>query len=146
MGQLTVPQPRAYNLTADSNRIDLPQAAEKTFEGSALGDKSSLGNARQLVAGDNFLGFCDIAGVQDNSGGTDGSQTIPVIDKGAVWLTVASASTMALGAKVFASDGNTFTVGSAAGANSRIGVIEQKTAGSTTYCCVQFAGVGRRAG
>ncbi|MGO9787563.1 MAG: hypothetical protein ACLPL5_12260 [Stellaceae bacterium] len=146
MAQLTVPNPRTFDLTADVSRIDFPQAAEKTFEGSALGDKSGLGNVRQLVAGDKFIGFADIAGYQDNSAGTDGSMTIPIIDKCNVWLNVASASTMPIGSKVFASDGNTFTVASAAGANSQIGCIRQKTAGSSTYCSVSAAGVGRRAG
>jgi len=142
MANLTVATPRPFAIEVESNEIPLPQAAENTLEGSALGDKSSLGNARTLVAADNFLGFAVQS--NNNSAGTDGSVTILVKDKGLVDLVVTSASTVSIGASVYASDGNTFTAASSG--NSKIGVIRRKIPGVTNFCTVAIAGVGRKAG
>jgi hypothetical protein len=142
MGQLTVPTPRSWDIDPDTSETAQPQAAEKIYEGSALSDKSGLGNVRQLVKTENFVGFAMQS--NDNSAGTDGSTTITVKDKGTVNLSVTSASTVSIGAKVYATDGNTFTAASTSAV--AIGAIRRKIPGSTTFCSVRIAGKGVQAG
>ena len=142
MGQLSVPTPRSWDIDADTNETAQPQAAEKTYEGAALSDKSGLGNVRQLIYSENFIGFA--VQTNDNSAGTDGSTTINVKDKGSVILSVASASTVSIGAAVYAKDSNTFTAASTSAV--AIGVIRRKIPGSSTFCSVRIQGKGQKAG
>ncbi len=142
MGQLTVPTPRAWDVDADSYELAQPQAAEVTYEGAALSDKSGAGNVHQLVYSEHFVGFAKQT--SDNSAGTDGSTTINVKDKGTVVLSVTSASTVSIGAVVYAKDSNTFTAASTSAV--AIGIIRRKIPGSSTFCSVRINGVGQKAG
>jgi len=143
MANLTGPSPRTYEVNADPNELDYPQGSEQTWEGSALTDAGSPGSgtnvAHTLIAGENFLGFANTS--QNNASGTAFS-TINVKGKGCAKLTVTGVTAASIGASVYASDGNTFTLTSTS--NTRIGTVKQIISG--TLCLVQFAGVGFKVG
>lgn len=137
MSQLTSPLPRTLELDG-RNFQDYPMVSNVTiYQGSAVSDSGSPGSAtntaHQLVAGENFLGFAN-ATVTNASGG---SSTINVITTGVVKLSVTGVSSTSLGAEVYASDGNTFTLTSSA--NSAIGRVVNIISGTT--CLVRFTGL-----
>lgn len=103
------------------------------YEGAAVGENAA-GYSRPLVAGDPFQGFA-VAKV-DNTAGSAGDKRVTVRRKGLVRLTVAGAATVTAndGAKVYASDDNTFTL--TATSNSLIGVVSRWDA--PTDCLVHF--------
>ncbi|MDP9175622.1 MAG: hypothetical protein M3O30_17400 [Planctomycetota bacterium] len=144
MANLTNAASRTFEMLADEQ--DYPMAAAKIYQGSALSDAGSPGAATNvaetLVAGENFLGFANTT--IDNSGGTAGSQTIDMKCKGTVLLVVAGLAATSLGASVYASDGNTFTL--TAAANSKIGVVKKILSVSAGTALVSFSGVQYRAG
>jgi len=113
----------------DKSYIDTEQSTVNTlvasaaiFEGSALGSTSGL--ARQLVAGDVFLGFAKEnaavgADVQIDPPGQAIRKILPVVG-------VVAGS---VGASVYASDGATFTLTSAS--NTLIGTVLRVVSGTT---------------
>lgn len=97
---------------------DLPVvAADVIYEGSAIG--TTLGNARPLVAGDRFAGFAD--STADNSLGAAGAINVKVRERGKIRLPVTGVVAGSVGAKVYASDDDTFTT--TAASNSLIGSV-----------------------
>lgn len=97
---------------------DLPVvAADVIYEGAAVGTTS--GNARPLVAGDRFAGFAD--GTADNALGAAGAIKVKVRERGKIQLPVTGVVAGSLGAKVYASDDDTFTL--TATSNSLIGYV-----------------------
>ena len=119
MTQLTYESPRPFvpgNISAGPMK-----AGVKIYEGSAVGIEVATGYARQLEAGDTFLGFA--VRTVDNAGGADGALDIKVESEGNVILTVASLAITDVGAEVYASDGNTFT--KTATSNTRIGYVRR---------------------
>lgn len=91
------------------------------YRASAVG--LYAGYARQLVAGDPFLGFAEKKADNTITGHANGFIFCRVRRHGWVKLAVASAAATDLGKPVFASDGNTFVL--TEGSNSFIGYIER---------------------
>jgi hypothetical protein len=107
--------PRIYEI---GERNSFPMAAGAIlYEGSAVGINPATGYARQLVAGDIFVGFSEAK--FDNSLGNAGDQSVRPYQEGRIQLPVAGAAITNLGAPVYASDDNTFTL--TQGSNTYIG-------------------------
>jgi predicted RecA/RadA family phage recombinase len=141
MAQLTHANPRPFTQPVD-NQQDYPMTASVIYEGSAVSDAgspgSASGNAEQLVAGENFLGFAHET--VNNSAGSAGSTTINVVTSGIAQLSVTGVTNASTGVDVYASDGNTFTTTSTS--NSLIGRVVKVISGTT--CSVRFWGVGMK--
>ena len=139
MCNLTADAPRIFETGHDEylNEITLT-ASTKIYAGSAVGTSSSL--ARQLVAGDPFVGFCteycDSTVSTDLNIPTRGYATrVKVKSKGVVKLSVVGVTAVTNeGATVYASDGATFTLSSTS--NTAIGKILHWEVGTT--CLVAF--------
>lgn len=143
MANLTHTQPRTYQVLPVAY-LDYPVAAAKVYEGSALSDTSSTAPgvagtnvAETLVATENFIGFANAT--VDNSAGVSGA-TINVVAAGVIQLVVTGVTAASVGATVYASDGNTFTLTSSG--NTTIGKVIQIVSGTTVL--VKFEGVGFR--
>ncbi|BBK44130.1 hypothetical protein STVA_41500 [Allostella vacuolata] len=116
MTTLAVDKPRDEEL-GDQN--DLPViAADIIYEGAAVGDNGS-GYARPLVAGDPFRGFAITRA--DNAAGLAGARSVRVRHHGRAVLPVAGIAITSVGAVVYASDDDTFTM--TASTNSPIGTV-----------------------
>lgn len=103
MTQLSAALARTYELGDQTDHAVKQSAA--IYEGSAVG--LTAGYARQLTAGDTFLGFAmeDVAAPS-----ADGGATVRVLQKGKVVLTISSIAVTDIGKIVYASDGNAFTL------------------------------------
>jgi hypothetical protein len=113
--------------------------ADIIYEGSAVG--LSSGNARPLVAGDQFVGFCTERA--DNSAGAAAAINVKVLQRGLAVLAVTGVTAASdVGKAVYASDDDTFTL--TASTNSPIGRVVRWIA--STSCVVMFdatrAGLG----
>jgi hypothetical protein len=142
MATLAKDTPRAYELTGghpDYNEIPAI-ATDIIYNGAAVGESSSAGTGRPLVAGDNFLGFC--VEQCDNSTGAAGAKLIKVLTTGVAWLTVANIDNIDdLGVTVYASDDDTFTTTSTS--NSAIGKVKRYDS-ATGKALVAFESVTNR--
>ena len=113
-------------LTADTTRKyenglldDLPVKASSTiYRGDAVGVTS--GYCRQLVAGDQFVGFAQAKAVGTAS---DGGVNVNLLKEGMVELSITSIAVTDIGKAVFASDSNTFTLTGTS--NSKIGYVRR---------------------
>jgi len=134
MATLAANQKRVYEFNEDPLLNDVPViASDIIFEGAAVGESSSTGNARPLQGGDTFLGFA--VAKADNSSGSVGDTYVRVRSKGIVKLTVTNVSADDdLGVAVYASDDDTFTTASTG--NTQIGVLHRWV--SSTTCMVRF--------
>ena len=120
------------NMLADD--IPMVAGAATIYEGSAVGESASTGNARALVAGDTFLGFSIAQRVQA-AGAAIGAENARVYRKGTVKLAVTGVTgDDDLNAAVYASDDGTFTLSSTG--NSSIGKVGRWISGTT--CMVRF--------
>jgi len=130
---LSAAKNRVYEVNVDPLLNDVPMIASDTiYAGAAVGESSSTGNARPLVAGDTFLGFA-VATVTNTS--TIGDYTVRVRQRGVVKLDVTGISADDdLGTAVYASDDDTFTTTS--GSNTQIGKVVRWISGTT--CMVYF--------
>ena len=108
-------QPRIYEI-GERNAFPIA-AATIIYEGSAVGVNPATGDARQLNAGDNFVGFSEAK--FDNSLGNAGDLNCRTYQEGRIQLAVPGASITSLGVPVYASDDNTFTL--TQGSNTYIG-------------------------
>lgn len=101
---------RNFEFNEDPLYNDIPIiATDIVFEGAAVGESSSNGTGRPLVAGDVFLGFA--IAKADNASGAAGDINIRVREKGRVQLVVTGVSSKAdLGATVYGDDDNAFTL------------------------------------
>lgn len=133
---LAMNSPRAYE-EGDYNSHPMI-ANDIIYEGAALGDNGA-GYARPLVAGDKFLGFA--AKKADNTGGAAGAIRVLVRDEGKAELALATVAITDVGADVYASDDDTFTL--TVGANSKIGVVSRYV--DATTAVVSFAARGAEA-
>lgn len=142
MATLAKDTPRAYENTGghpDVNEIPAI-ATDIIYNGAAVGQSSSAGTGRPLVAGDDFLGFC--VEQCDNSAGAAGAKLIKVFTSGVVWLTVTSGDNIDdLTDTVYASDDDTFVKASTG--NSAIGKIKRYDS-ATGKCLVAFESVINR--
>lgn len=124
---------RTFEFNEDELLDDVPVIADDiVYEGSAVGESSSTGYGRPLVAGDTFLGFSNSK--CDNAGGSAGAKNIRVRKKGTVKLAVTGASVASLGDTVYASDDDTFTLTSTD--NTAIGKVVRHV--TSTICMVRF--------
>jgi len=99
---------------------DLPVLAAVIIpEGAAVSNDAGVpGNMDNLAAGEDFRGFA--ARRSDNSSGLSGAKDVVLYQEGTIQLSVATvADSDDVGAPVYASDNNTFTL--VAGGNSKIG-------------------------
>lgn len=134
MTTLAANKKRIYEVNEDAvlNDVNII-AADIVYEGSAVGESSSSGTGRPLQAGDVFLGFC--IAKTDNSTGSASAKQIRVRQKGTVKLAVTGVSGVAdVGATVYASDDDTFTLSSTS--NTAIGKIVRHV--SSTTVMVRF--------
>lgn len=137
MATLAADVKRAYELGVEPLYNDIPViASDIIYEGAAVGESSSTGNARPLVAGDSFLGFA--ARRADNAAGAIGAKNVRVRQQGVVELTVTGVTADDdFGIAVYASDDATFTTSSTS--NSQIGKLVRWV--SSTTALVFFQGV-----
>jgi hypothetical protein len=143
MATLAVDKPRAYSLTgAHPDYNEYPAiATDIIYLGAAVGESSSAGTGRPLVAGDNFLGFCQEK--CDNSTGAAADKLIKVLQSGYIWLTVTSVDNINdVGDTVYASDDDTFTLASTS--NSAIGKLIRYDSTRTNKALVYFEALYRR--
>jgi hypothetical protein len=139
MAQLTADTPRVFESTVNEFNEVPADDALTIYAGSMVGEVSSTGLYRQLVAGDNFAGFA--VEKCDNSAGADGAKNIKVRQRGYVKMAVTGASAFAQnGDTVYASDGNTLTTASTG--NSTVGKIYRWVVSTT--CIVYFEAVSVR--
>ena len=82
-------------------------AGDIISEGAAVGDNGS-GYARPLQAGDYFYGFAEQNA--DNAAGAAGDVKVRVRTQGAVQVPISGLAITNIGAAVYASDDNTFTL------------------------------------
>lgn len=131
MTQLTANTPRSFDQRADDflQRESYGLAVQVAYVGSAMGWDRTNSIARQLVAGDAFLGF--LARKKDNSGGSAGDKKVELVSVGVArgLAVTGAAATTEPGTPVYASDGAAFTL--TAGANSRIGRVVRGTGTDT---------------
>lgn len=134
MATLSANTKRVFEFNEDPLLNDVPViASDIIYEGAAVGESSSTGNARPLVAGDVFLGFA--VAKADNSSGSVGDTYVRVRQKGIVKLTVTGVTADDdLGIAVYASDDDTFTTSSTG--NTQIGKLIRWI--SSTTCMVRF--------
>lgn len=117
MTTLAADKVRTYEL-GDYN--DLPMvAADIIYEGAAVGIVAGSGHARPLVAGDAFAGFAGFKA--DNSAGAAAALNVRIRRKGTIVLPIASLVATSVGASVYASDDDTFTLTSSG--NTKIGTV-----------------------
>jgi len=127
MSQLTAAITQSYEVPAEYNEIPVLDNVV-IYRGSAVG--LSGGYARQLVAGDTFVGFAEDTVDNTVTGHASGFKNVQVRAHGCVLLTIASvAVTDNLVSDVYASDGNTYT--KTAGGNSLIGKVYRYISSTT---------------
>src|SRR5687768_6103133 len=104
MAQLTANKSRIYELIDGECFDDLAVAAAVAiYEGSAVGEVVGTGLARQLVAGDQFLGFADAK--VDNLAGAASAKNVHLRTRGRLKVVGMTVAATDLGAKVYMSDG-----------------------------------------
>lgn len=113
MTQLGANLQRTYVL---GDQAEHPASTGAIYEGSAVGLTS--GYARQLVAGDPFVGF---ARKGCPASGANGTEKVLVQRRGRILLTIDTVAITDVGKPVYASDGNAFTL--TASTNSMIGFV-----------------------
>ncbi len=142
MATLAKSKPRQYENTdghPDYNEIPII-ASDTVYNGAAVGESSSTGTGRPLVAGDNFMGFC----IEDcaNETGAAGDKLIKTLKRGVAWLTVTNGDNINdYGDTVYASDDDTFTMASTG--NTAIGKLIRYDS-DTTKCLVYFESLAAR--
>lgn len=114
------------------------KASSAIWVGSAVGLTS--GYARQLNAGDIFVGFAnESVAAQTN----DGDAYVEVKTRGRVLLTISSVAVTDIGKPVYASDGNAFTL--TASTNSHIGRVVRVAATDTAVVAFDATRAGQGA-
>jgi len=110
---------------------EFPQSAAVIYEGKMLGNVS--GYARQLVAGDKFIGHS--AEYYDNSAGSAGDWNIARYrGRYRLQVTLSGVAITDVGKAVYASDAETYTL--TAGNNSKVGVVDRYV--TTDTAVVEF--------
>lgn len=124
MTTLSANAPRSYQLGSEG--LVPMVATDIIYEGAAVGTASGL--ARPLAAADPFAGFA--MEKADNAAGSAGDKSVRIRTRGRVSLEVTGVTGVGnLGAKVYASDDDTFTL--TATDNSLIGVVSEFVSGTT---------------
>lgn len=129
---LSANTPRTYDAPNSLKKLLPIYQSTTIYEGAALGEVSSGGYIRGLVAGDVFWGFADRGEV--NSGASGAKNALAIL-KGQIQLAVVGVTGVAnVGETVYASDDGTFTLTSTS--NTAIGKIIRHI--SSTTCVVAF--------
>jgi hypothetical protein len=131
MSQLTADTVQSFEIGSDSTTLPVKDNVV-IYRGSAVG--LSAGYARQLVAGDVFGGFAEQKVDNTVTGHVDGFKNVPVRRRGFVQLSVTSVAVTDIGADVYASDGNTYTL--TATNNTFVGKVHRYI--SSGVCIVAF--------
>lgn len=143
MATLAKDTPRQYELNGGDpvfNEVPII-AADTVYAGAAVGESSSTGTGRPLVAADNFMGFA--VETCANEGGAAAAKNIKVRPKGRVWLTVTNGDNINdFSDTVYASDDTTFTMASTG--NTAIGKLVRYDATRTPSCLVAFEALAER--
>ena len=136
MATLASDKPRSYSVSTEMVGAELPViASDIIYEGAAVGESSSTGTYRPLVAGDTFNGFAESKA--DNSSGAASAINVKVKRHGTVIIPVTGVSATAqVGDTVYASDDDTFTT--TASGNSAVGKVQRWI--SSTTAEVYFEG------
>lgn len=139
MSTLAKNQPRAFE---EGEINDLPVIANDIiYEGAAVGESSTTGTFRPLVAGDNFAGFATRKADNTAVGAAAGDVNVNVKQKGKIQISVTGVTGVTdEGSTVYASDDDTFTLSSTG--NSAIGKIIRYVTSTTVI--VAFEAVSRR--
>lgn len=140
MADLTEDLARVVEGPTRMARLNL-KAAEKVWKGAFL-EKDALGVAKNAAQSSGvFGGMARERGDNTASGAADGDVKVDVIEEFETELVVTGSGASAVGAAVYISDGNTFTM--TATLNVLIGVLKkQKAASSTTWVVsCQAAGI-----
>jgi hypothetical protein len=137
MATLAIDKPRRFELTGGHPYLfEAPAvAADIIYAGAAVGESTTTGTGRPLVAGDGFMGFC----VErcDNSAGAAAALNIKMYDEGDVILTVTGVDNLNdFESAVYASDDDTFTLASTS--NTKIGKVKYVMDTATGKCIVSF--------
>lgn len=134
MSTLAADKPRVFEIGHDNGLNEVPViASDIIYDGAAVGESSSDGTARPLVAGDAFLGFA--VEQVDNSAGAAAAKRVKLYSKGVAKLTVTGGDNINdLGVTVYASDDDTFLL--TASGNSAIGKLIRYEADG--QCLVAF--------
>jgi hypothetical protein len=112
MTTLAANLPRSFEL---GTRNHLPViAADIIYEGAAVGVVAASGHARPLTAVDRFAGFATRQA--DNAAGAAAATMVEVVHIGEIELAVAGAVITDVGAPVYASDDNAFSLSPVGGA------------------------------
>jgi hypothetical protein len=135
MATLSVDKPRVFEGVPKDGYHSLPIIADDiVYAGAAVGESSTSGTGRPLSGGDTFQGFA----VErcTNTGGAASAKLVKLVKCGYVKLPVTGLDNVNdLGAAVYASDDDTFTL-TASGA-SQIGKVERYD-GTSGYGIVYF--------
>ena len=126
---------RTFEVSNDTTDYPVKDATT-IYKGAAVGINSADGHARQLAAGDKFVGFAEEK--IDNSAGADGDKRVVVKYRGVVQLAIASIAVTDIGKAVHASDSETFTLTQST--NTYIGVVHRWV--STGIAMVKFEASG----
>jgi len=137
---LSADAPRSYGDSVAPIFASLPCTSNVTiYEGSAVGQSTTAGTYRALVAGDTFAGFAH-EGVVNPASGT---KRVNVRQQGIARLVVVGATANTNNSeKVYASDDGTFTL--TVTSNSYIGKVQQHI--TSTTCDVMFRGEMQKIG
>lgn len=129
---LSADAPRTYGTGVQPTFTSLPMTSNVTiYQGSAVGESTTAGTYRALVAGDTFAGFAHEG--QVNASG--GSSRVKVRTKGIIRMPVTGASAVTQnGETVYASADDTLTLTSTS--NSAVGKVIQWI--TSTTCDVYF--------
>ncbi len=121
---------------------DLPVIANDIiYEGAAVGESSTTGTFRPLVAGDSFAGFATRKADNTAVGAAAGDVKVNVKQQGKIRISITGVTGVTdEGSTVYASDDDTFTLSSTS--NSAIGKIIRYVTG--TIAIVAFESVTMR--
>jgi hypothetical protein len=141
MATLAADKPRVFEGMPRDGYHSMPIIADDiVYAGAAVGESTTAGTGRPLQGGDTFQGFA----VErcTNTGGAASAQKIKLVKRGYVKLAVTGLDNVNdLGAAVYASDDDTFTL-TASGA-SQIGKVERYD-GTSGYGIVYFEAESQR--
>lgn len=135
MSQLTAALVQAFETPGIDNELPVTDNVV-IYRGSAVGVIAATGYARQLQTTDLFAGFAENTVDNTVTGHASGFKNVPVRRYGYAQLSVASVAITDFGAQVYASDGNTYALASAGGANVLIGTVHRFI--SSGVCIVEF--------
>ena len=142
MTTLSANKARQYEAGIEPVFNDVPViASDIIYEGAAVGESASTGNARPFTDGDNFIGFAVAKADNSASGAAIGDVNVRVIQKGNIVLPLASITDDDFNAPVYATDDDTFSI-TDTGSDTQIGKLIRFI--STSSAVVYFEALSLR--